>query len=252
MMSTDSVHSREAPRALIVGGSTGVGRGIAQGFVQAGYETTVLSRGRPNLAACRWLECDLRDSDSTQANLREITREPLSAVCFSPAFYGARRRPLVDTPVEEWEAQTDIMLHGLWFVLRACLPSLTTLTPGLFISVSSEVVYNLGPGRSGYAAVKSAASTLVRSAALEHTDGSLRVVEVLPHGMVDSPGIRSRRPREFDYTGYATPESFIPVASHLARSRGAEDDGARLAVKADGTWFEVNTHEDLPSQSRPS
>src|SRR3569833_1210629 len=68
--------------------------------------------------------------------------------------------------------------------------------------------------------------------------------------MVDSPGIRSRRPASFEYSDYLTPEAFMPVAAHLGRTRGGEDDGRALVVQADGSWSHAPADRPPPSQSR--
>ena len=242
--------STTAPRALVVGGSTGVGSGIAAGLATAGYDVHVLSRSEPQRQHGRWVQADLGDREHTRRTLAELAEEPLAVLCFSAATYGAKRRNLVDTPQAEWTAQVDVMLHGLWESLHTCLPALTREPPGLVIGVSSEVVYNAGPGRSGYAAVKAAASAMLGSLRQEHDSNELRVVEVLPLGMVDSPGIRSRRPASFDYSDYLAPEAFMPVAAHLGRTRGGEDDGRALVVRADGSWSHATADQPPPSQSR--
>lgn len=237
------------PRALVIGGSTGVGSGIAAGLAAAGLDVHVLSRSRPEHGHGHWVRADLNDTQSTLTALRTVAEEPLSVLCFSAAVYGSSRRLLVDTPREEWTSQVDVMLHGLWSALHTCLPALTVSPPGLIIGVSSEVVHNAGPGRSGYAAVKAAASAMLRSVAQEYDRDELRVVEVLPHGMVDSPGIRARRPADFDYSGYTTPGAFAAVATHLGRTRGAQDDGRALVVREDGSWYDLEQQRP-PSQSR--
>ncbi len=239
-----------ARRALVIGGSTGVGSGIAAGLADTGYDVRILSRSRPQREHAGWICADLNDAGRTHDVLAEVAATPLSVLCFSAAVYGTSRRMLVDTPRAEWTSQVDVMLHGLWSALHACLPSLTAEPPGLVIGVSSEVVHNAGPGRSGYAAVKAAASAMLRSVRQEYDAATLRVVEVLPHGMVDSPGIRARRAEGFDYSGYASPGAFEAVATHLGQTRGELDDGRELVVRADGTWYDLATESRPPSQSR--
>jgi NAD(P)-dependent dehydrogenase (short-subunit alcohol dehydrogenase family) len=248
-MNADS--TRETQRALVIGGSTGVGSGIVTGLTRAGYAVHVLSRTRPRVAHAEWTEVDLNEIGPTEEALSGIAGAGISVMCFSAAVYGAGRKKLVDTPHEEWTEQVNVMMHSLRLALQTCIPSLITAPPGLIIGVSSEVVHNAGPGRSGYAAVKAAASAMLASVRQEYDPADLRVVEVLPQGMVDSPGIRTRRAADFDYSGYASPSAFEPVAEHLGRTRGVSEDGKALVVQPDGTWQALAPTQSPPSQSRP-
>ena len=242
--------TRTVSRALVIGGSTGVGSGIVAGLVRAGYEVHILSRTRPEVVHSRWTAVDLNDLARTQQVLSEIAVDGLSVLCFSTAVYGESRKKLVEVPREEWHSQVNVMLHALWMALRTCIPSLTTDAPGLIIGVSSEVVHNAGPGRSGYAAVKAAASAMLASVRQEYDTSDLRVVEVLPQGMVDSPGIRARRAKDFDYSEYTDPSAFEVVAEHLGSTRGEFDDGSALVVQPDGRWHPLESEHMPPSQSR--
>jgi hypothetical protein len=67
--------------------------------------------------------------------------------------------------------------------------------------------------------------------------------------MVDTAGIRRRRPEGFDYSTYMRPASFAPLARELAATAGAELHGAHLVVDGAGAWYPVS--EKMPvSQSR--
>jgi len=230
--------------------------GLAVGLDRAGYEVHVVSRSAPvgaDVSRLHWHECDLTDHVHTVDVLRDIAREPLGVVCFAAAYYGKARHPLVDTPEFDWHRQVDVMMHGLWLTLKHSLPALVAeapSTPGLLLSVSSEVVFNGGPQRSGYAAVKAAASALVKSVRQEYPSDMLAVVEVLPQGMVDSPGIRNRRPNGFDYSAYMTPEDFYAVGYELGLARGVGLDGMSLAIQPGGKWTGVESGTVPPSQSR--
>ncbi|WP_454115601.1 SDR family NAD(P)-dependent oxidoreductase [Microbacterium lacticum] len=246
-----NAHSTSAvPRALVIGGSTGVGSGIVTGLASAGYEVHVLSRTRPKVAHTGWTGVDLNDFGRTQEALSGVTDDGISVLCFSAAVYGSSRKKLVDTPNAEWISQVNVMMHSLWLALQTCIPSLLSAPPGLIIGVSSEVVHNAGPGRSGYAAVKAAASAMLASVRQEYNPADLRVVEVLPQGMVDSPGIRTRRAADFDYSGYASPSAFEAVSEHLGLTRGSSDNGQALVVQPDGTWHTLASAQSPPSQSR--
>ncbi|WP_202918868.1 SDR family NAD(P)-dependent oxidoreductase [Saccharothrix deserti] len=238
-------------RGLVVGGSTGIGRAIAQAWSRAGMDVHVLSRSRPaEQGALRWSAVDLADPEQARAVLAEAGRGPLDAVAFSAVSYGDKRATFSDTPLAQWRQQIEVNLNGLWLTLAATLPALRAARPGLFLNVSSEVVFNGGPGRSGYAATKAACASLVDSVHQEEDPDDVRFVSVLPAGMVDSPGIRRRRPADFDYSDYMRPDSFGPVAVELALTAGAQHNGDSLVVHGDGTWNPVRDRVPVSQSDR--
>ncbi|KOU28642.1 oxidoreductase [Streptomyces sp. WM6372] len=242
-----------ADTAVVVGGSTGIGRGVADAWAARGIETHVFSRSRPaGPGADRlvWHRLDFRDAERAREALRSGLPSRVGLVCYSAVYFTARREPFLETDDTDWTDQFAINVHGLAWTLKATLPALRAAAPGLFLHISSEVVYNAGPNRSGYAATKAAASSLVQSVTQETDPSQVRLVQALPAGMVDTPGIRARRSQDFDYSGYMAPATFAPLAAELARSRGAAEHGEALVVHADGSWTPVGDGAPA-SQSRP-
>lgn len=238
-------------RAVVVGGSYGIGAAIAKAWAQAGADVVVCSRTPPrDLASThvRWQPLDIAEPEQARARLAELAEEPVAMVCYSAVDYGVRRAPLGEVAEEEWRHQLAVNATGLWMTVSALLPALRAHGTGLMLGVSSEVVINAGPARSGYAASKAAARSLLDSVAQEVDSEEVRVVQALPAGMVDTPGIRRRRPTGFDYSDYADASSFEPVARALAAD-AAPYHGSMLVVAPNGGWWSV---DDAPpvSQSR--
>jgi NAD(P)-dependent dehydrogenase (short-subunit alcohol dehydrogenase family) len=235
-------------RMIVVGGSTGIGRGIADAWAAAGAEVVVCSRNRPaDLAGLDWERIDLTEPGPARARLAALGAGRVDAACFSAVHYGEKRADLCDVSDVEWRRQLDVNVTGLWLTLHALLPALRSAAPGLFVGVSSEVAFNAGPGRSGYAASKAAAKALLDSVAQE--EEAVRVVQVLPAGMVVSPGIRRRRPADFDFSSYMAPSSFGGLATQLAVTAGEGHHGDSLVVDSDGGWWSAYDRSPV-SQSR--
>ncbi|MCE6078524.1 SDR family NAD(P)-dependent oxidoreductase [Agrobacterium vitis] len=227
-------------RGLVVGGSTGIGRAIADAWSEAGMDVLVLSRSRPReQGKLRWSAIDLADQVSAISVLEEASREPLHAVSFAAVHYGDRRTRFSETPLSQWRQQLEVNLNGMWLTLATTLPALRKSGPGLFLNVSSEVVFNGGPGRAGYAATKTGCASLLESVYQEENPDEVRIVSVLPAGMVDSPGIRRRRPADFDYSEYMRPDCFRSIAVELAETVGEHYHGDSLIVEGDGSWHSV-------------
>ncbi|QTZ93819.1 SDR family NAD(P)-dependent oxidoreductase [Streptomyces auratus] len=244
---------RKPATAVVIGGSTGIGRAVADAWAAFGIETHVFSRSSPTGPGSDqlvWHQLDLRDAEQAKDALDAGMPAQIDLVCYSAVYFTSRRESFTQTSESDWLDQFSVNVHGLSWVLRAALPALRAADPGLFLHVSSEVVYNAGPHRSGYAATKAAADSLIRSVSQEIDPSEVTFVQTLPAGMVDTPGIRARRPADFDWSGYMAPAAFAPLAVELARTRGGPYGGDALVVHEDTTWSSVT--EGLPvSQSRP-
>lgn len=245
---------------FVIGGSSGIGRGIADVLAQAKARVVVFSRTPPappdgkfaDDTTLEWRHLDLAKPRQSRMQLAEALTEfgcQLDAVFYSAIYYGAKRQPFLDVSEDEWRQQIDVNLHGLWLSLSLTLPVLKKRSPSLFVHLSSEVVYNAGPGRSGYAATKAAASNLMRSIAQEYAKKEVRLVELLPQKMVDTPGIRQRRPKAFDYQDYMVPQHFQKAALELVRTRGKNKHGESWVVNEAGKMQPIN-EVTLPSQSQ--
>ncbi|AUG99046.1 NAD(P)-dependent oxidoreductase [Prodigiosinella confusarubida] len=237
--------------ALVVGGSTGVGHGVAEALSEQGYEVHILSRSEPvghEQYHFQWHPCDLKNTVESKKILADIAVNDMDFVCFSAAFYGIRRCGFMATEWPLWQEQSAIMIDGLWLTLSAFLPGLIRRR-GIFLGISSEVAFNAGPGRAGYTACKAAAMGLLGSIAAEIPAEQVIIAQALPEGMVDSPGIRSRRPADFDYSGYMQPEDFKAFICSLVIQRNADLHGQTVMVKRHGNWCLVDDRHSPPSQS---
>ncbi|WP_237387567.1 SDR family NAD(P)-dependent oxidoreductase [Xenorhabdus sp. Sc-CR9] len=238
--------------ALVVGGSTGIGYGIAEQLYELGYSVHIISRNEPeksNYHNFHWHQCDLKNIEDSQNTFKEICDDSFYFSCFSAAFYGPKRCNFLETDWGLWDKQSTIMINGLWLTLYSTLPFLIK-NKGIFLGISSEVVLNFGPGRAGYTACKSAAYGLLGSVSAEIPAEDTLITQVLPEGMVDSPGIRARRDKDFDYSSYMQPDNFKPFIKELVIQRNPKLHGKTVMVSKNSEWSLVNSEFFPPSQSK--
>jgi NAD(P)-dependent dehydrogenase (short-subunit alcohol dehydrogenase family) len=149
---TDSLFDISGKIALVTGGTSGIGRMIAQGLVDRGVTTYVVGRdaARTGEAAqemasgggtCIALAADLADPNGPKA-LAEIFAEKESRLHLLVNNAGANARgSLAEMTVEDWDLVLNVNLRAAVFLTREVLPLLragaTGEDPARIINIGS-------------------------------------------------------------------------------------------------------------------
>jgi meso-butanediol dehydrogenase/(S,S)-butanediol dehydrogenase/diacetyl reductase len=88
-------------------------------------------------------------------------------------------KTILETSVEEWNAQMAVNLGGVFLCSRQFLPSLIA-TRGVIINISSVNAVFAQPRLAGYAATKGAILTLTKAMAIDHGHDGVRVHAICP------------------------------------------------------------------------
>ncbi len=248
---------------IVTGGSSGIGHAMAEALIHAQADVAIISRRSPEQwehtlptgwRRDHWIVGDFNQPELLVKNTEKWVAEHWSGkvdgIIHSAVSYGfGSRHTFLEIVPEEWQEIVNVGAYGPFLLTKALLPQLLRQPKGLILHVSSEVAFNAGPGRIGYSATKSAARAMFTGLAQELQGSSVSVVGVLPEGMVDTPGIRRRRPADFDYSDYATADTFAKVTLLLVETFGSAYHGEFLVVDAMGNYRRL-IGEDIASQSR--
>jgi NAD(P)-dependent dehydrogenase (short-subunit alcohol dehydrogenase family) len=173
-------------RALVTGGTTGIGRATAELLHQAGARVALTGVSPETLAAARRelppevmvLRSDARssrDASELSSKLREAWGQ-LDIVFLNAGI--AQLAPFEALTEAHYEEQFDSNVRGVFFTLHALLP---LLAPGASVVVCTSVAGQRGtPGMSVYSATKGAVAALVRALAVELGPRGVRVNSVSP------------------------------------------------------------------------
>ena len=212
-------------KALITGGSKGIGKGIAAAFLREGASVIICGRNEINLkAACNelgklgrieYIVADIANRDDIGVLAKSLGDKLGSLdVLVNNASILGERKPVSEYPEDVWEEVLDINLNAQFFVTKALLPLLKKSESGSIINVSSSV------GRKGkkewgaYAASKFGLEGLTQVLADELGESGPRVNSVNPGGT--RTDMRAGAYPDEDPMTLPSPEDISPVFVYLA------------------------------------
>jgi 3-oxoacyl-[acyl-carrier protein] reductase len=239
----------EQKRAIVTGGSNGIGFGIAEALVAAGYHVTIIARNEPRLRAAvaklgpsaTWRRADVGNGSEVRRTLTGLDR--VDVLVNAAGFL----RPVsLATPAEEaeanWNAVIDGNLKGSFVMAHAVSPLL--ISPGgRIINISSIGAHTGGsrPGGLAYAAAKSGLHGLTFALARELAPRGITANVIAP-GFIAGTGFTGAWPEERIAAIVAetplrrpgTPADVAGAVLWLASDAGAFVTGAVIPVN--GGW----------------
>jgi len=175
-------------RALVAGGTSGIGLACAAALAQAGADVTILSRGADKLAATAKMFDEEGYAVATEAmdvsDLAAVQRivatsDPFDILVNSAGL--ARHGSAFETEVEDYDAVFDLNVRGAYFLTREVAKSLSkTGKSGSMINISSQMAHVGGIDRAVYAATKHAVEGMTKSMAIEWGPLGIRVNTICP------------------------------------------------------------------------
>jgi NAD(P)-dependent dehydrogenase (short-subunit alcohol dehydrogenase family) len=182
----------DGKRALVTGGSKGIGLAAAHALVQAGAEVLIAARKAPELiASCAEI---MNASDQKYPKVSHEILDVLSSSAVDQLFAkhgsfdivvnnaGTNRPKLIeDSSDEDLDAVIDLNVKAAFYVLRAAARSLKTAgKPGSLINVSSQMGHVGCSKRVMYCASKHALEGMTKALAWELGGFGIRVNSLCP------------------------------------------------------------------------
>lgn len=185
--------------ALITGGNSGIGLGMADALAAAGADVCLLgSNADKNERAARSLEkhgrrvlalcCDVGEEASVdQAFTEALFRLGRIDACFANAGVGGSAPSFMEMTAQEWRRVLSINLDGVFFTLRAAARHMVERGGGgSLVATSSLGAIHGMPKMEHYAATKGGIVALVRALAVELARHKIRANTLVP-GWIETP-----------------------------------------------------------------
>ena len=175
-------------RALVTGGATGIGYGIAGALAEAGAEVTITARTEESLAACETktphgtldaVQLDVADDAAIEALI-----EDFGDLDFLVNSAGTIVRAGGEYDIPKFQHVMDINLTGTLRMCHACLPKLA-MRRGAVVNIASMMSYFAAPHAPAYGASKTAIVSLTRSLAAAWAEHNVRINAIAP-GWIDT------------------------------------------------------------------
>ncbi|OKJ44819.1 SDR family oxidoreductase [Streptomyces sp. CB01580] len=192
----------EGKRAVVTGGSRGIGAAIVQHLLDAGATvvTSARSSAEHTPSAAKFVRADLSTPDGVR-EFADAALEDLGGVDIVVNNAGGCRALQSALEIEnDWQYTMDINFLAAVRLNRALVPSMRESGGGVVLHVSSIATIASYPMILHYAAAKSALETYNKGLAAELAPEGIRVVAV-SLGNVATPGADEAREQIVDYLG---------------------------------------------------
>jgi NAD(P)-dependent dehydrogenase (short-subunit alcohol dehydrogenase family) len=242
--------------ALITGGNSGIGLGMAEALAQAGADVCILGRNeKKNEVAEKKLKsygqrvlalkCDVSDEEQVEKCFAGVvnTLGKVTA-CFANAGVGSLGIPFHEMTIEEWRRVFSINMEGVFFTFRAAIRHMIeNKIKGSLVATSSLSAISGAPRGEHYASTKGGLLALVRALAVGYARYGIRANAIVP-GWIETdmtahvfsnekfknavlPRIPQRR--------WGVPADFGPAAVYFASDASAYHSGDEFVI--DGAYF---------------
>jgi NAD(P)-dependent dehydrogenase (short-subunit alcohol dehydrogenase family) len=218
--------------AIVTGGANGIGRAIAEKFVEAGARVVVFDVEDPSLRV------DVADRAAVEAAVASIEGR-IDVLVNNAAYLGAAHAAAEATD-EEWERSIAVSLVGAQNCTRAVLPRMQRQRAGAIINVSSVQGICAARNSAAYTTVKHGLIGFTRSVAYDYGPENIRANAICPGAIrtrvSPEPGseLHQRQISKTFLGRTGLPEEVAWAALFLASDASSYITGAVLPV--DGGW----------------
>ena len=235
-------------KALVTGGTRGLGRGMAEGLKTAGAEVAIIGQsGSVSEAAAEMgvigVQADLSDRQKLTAGFEEAVSK-LGTLDILVVNHGIQRRhPAEEFPIEDWDAVLEVNLTSMFLLNQLAGRIMLEKGKGKIINVASLLSFIGGITVPAYAAAKGGVSQLTMALSNEWAGRGINVNAIAPGYMdtemnvalINNPDRNALIMNRIPAGRWGKPQDMAGAAIFLASEASNYINGVLLPV--DGGWL---------------
>jgi len=203
----------DQPVAIVTGGASGIGLGIATMLITDGYDVFVLDNDLLHVddynashPLSRARVCDVSDASAVATEIDGVLHVTGRIdLLVNNAGISGPTAPVEVVDPSEWQRTLDVSLTGAFNVTRSVAPFMKAQSSGVIINIASNAGLMGCPNRSPYVAVKWGLVGLTKTWAMELGPYKVRVNALCP-ASVDGERIEAVMARDAEERGVSVGE----------------------------------------------
>lgn len=206
--------------AIVTGGASGIGLGVARRFAADGHRVAILDLNRfaadeaaaeiaGRGAQITAVEADVAGRRSVDAAFAKVRGElgPIEILVTSAGIEAFD--PVLDITSEKWDRVLAVNLTGTFNCVQAALPDMLHAGWGRIVTISSSSAQSGAPKMAHYVASKGGVIGLTKALAVELARHRV-TVNTIPPSLVDTPMARAAE-RAGDFPGVDVVGPMVPL-----------------------------------------
>lgn len=176
----------EGKKAIVTGGTRGLGFGMAEALVEAGCEVVIIGSSDSVFATaeklgCKAVKADLRSREENYRAFRESIDFLGGDLDILVTAAGIQRRHLAEEfPMDEWDEVISINMNSVWIMCQEAGKIMLKKGYGKIINVASMLSFFGGQTVPAYAAAKGAVTQLTKALSNDWAGRGINVNAIAP------------------------------------------------------------------------
>ena len=245
----------DQPVAIVTGGASGIGLGIATMLITDGYDVFVLDNDLLHVddynashPLSRARVCDVSDASAVATEIDGVLHVAGRIdLLVNNAGISGPTAPVEVVDPSEWQRTLDVSLTGAFNVTRSVAPVMKAQSYGVIINIASNAGLMGCPNRSPYVAVKWGLIGLTKTWAMELGPYKVRVNALCPASVdgerieavmardaqergVSVGEIRQSYERQSSLQSFTRVEDIASMVCYLASDAGARISGQAIGL----------------------
>ena len=239
--------------ALVTGGGSGFGEGIARVFAAEGAAVLVVDIDEPaarrvagSIVQEGGKAAPFRADVGRKADAEAMVQGAVDAfgrldICVNNAGWSHKNKPIEQVSEDEFDRIFTVNVKAIYLAALAVLPQFRKQGGGVIVNTSSTAALRPRPNLTVYNASKGAVNTLTKSMAVEFAPWKVRVNAICPvigetaltetfMGVPDTPENRQKFLAGIPLGRYSRPEDIARAALYLASDEAEFITGVCLEV----------------------